>query len=440
MIPQRYKSQTGNPDNGDPVPELTRFLGLAVFIAWPKGKKGTSKRWGHLTLAHMTPEYLGKLKAGNIGVVMGEQSGGLCAIDIDDNGLVEPFLQANPALADTFQTHGSRGRVFWIRLIGDSPRTVKLKTVAGEDAGEFRSTGSQSIAWGTHPDTKKPYQWAVQKPVVEIKLGSINWPKCFNTPAFSFAEADLQSNSCRGSITENNLQKQNCRKSFAQKGVTEASDVIGGSLRASVCVRASGTIKNLEDVLRLCVPTKVHENNNLLFQLARGVLNLERLEHCVYSPSQLRAVFNEWYKRALPFLRSGQSRDAYLVEFMNAKKHATKPLGGNTIGEAWSLAQSEPLPPEAKMFDEECNQRLVALCFQLQRLNGDKPFYISTRDCQRHLGLDTPHEAAKLLTALQQMGIIELVEKGGARRATRYRYLSYAPKSSIPERKKCSPD
>jgi hypothetical protein len=40
------------------------------------------------------------------------------------------------------------------------------------------------------------------------------------------------------------------------------------------------------------------------------------------------------------------------------------------------------------------------------------------------LGLETAHEAAKWLTALQEMGIIEVAAKGNARQATRYHFKS----------------
>ena len=332
-LPKR-KQKAGSPDEREPVPALKKFLGSAVFIAWPKGVKGTNKRWKHLTVAAMTPEYLAKLKNGNIGVALGKVSGGLCAIDIDKDSLVEPFLNANPALTNTFQTHGSRGRVFWIRLKGSYPnKTCKLKTLSSEDAGEFRSNGSQSIVWGIHPDTNAPYQWLVKRPVVEIELDSINWPECFDSPTFSFAEADLQSGSHRDNVSEDDLQKQVCRVGFTQQGFTESSDVIGDSLCASVCEGGAGTIKNLEDILRLCVPSKIHENNQMLFKLARGILNLERLEQHTYSLAQCLDVFKEWYRRSCSFLRPGQSRDEYLAEFMNAKKHAKTPLGGNAIDE-----------------------------------------------------------------------------------------------------------
>lgn len=168
----------------DPVPKLLKLLGSpVVFINWPKGVKATYRKWGHLTVGDMTPEYLAKLPSGNIGVGLGKVSGNLCAIDLDDDALVEPFLAINPQLRETLQTHGSRGRVFWVRFGGEYPqRTVKLKTASGADAGEFRSNGSQSIVWGIHPGTQKPYEFVVEQPVVEVEFSSIQWPKQISNP------------------------------------------------------------------------------------------------------------------------------------------------------------------------------------------------------------------------------------------------------------------
>src|SRR5206468_6601766 len=126
------------PSNGDNlVSELQRLLGPStVFIKWPVGVKAVRLKWGHMRASHMTPEYLADLANGNVGVALGDVSQFLCAIDLDRDELIEPFLALNPRLRDTLQTHGARGRVFWVRLLGDYPsRTVKLKTLQGDDAG-----------------------------------------------------------------------------------------------------------------------------------------------------------------------------------------------------------------------------------------------------------------------------------------------------------------
>ncbi len=120
------------------VAELKELLGeLVVFIGWPRGVKGTRRKWKHLRPEDMTPAYLSKLPRGNIGVALGEVSGGLCAIDLDSEELVQPFLAVNAHLSETLQTHGSRGCVFWIRLIGKYPdHTFKLSTVPRK-SGQF---------------------------------------------------------------------------------------------------------------------------------------------------------------------------------------------------------------------------------------------------------------------------------------------------------------
>src|SRR6185369_1250558 len=129
----------------------------------------------------MTPSYLDQLD-GNIGIALGEPSRGLCAIDIDEDPLVEVFLKSNPGL-DTLQTHGNRGRVFWIRFKDDYPeKTSKLKDREGQPLGEFRSTGSQSIVSGIHPDSGKPYQLVDKRPAARIDFKSLHWPASISNP------------------------------------------------------------------------------------------------------------------------------------------------------------------------------------------------------------------------------------------------------------------
>ena len=52
----------------------------------------------------------------NIAVYLGKASGGLCAIDFDADEDLAAFLAANPKLARTTQTRGSRGGMVWVRI------------------------------------------------------------------------------------------------------------------------------------------------------------------------------------------------------------------------------------------------------------------------------------------------------------------------------------
>ena len=135
-----------------------------------------------MTIADMTPAYLKSLAGGNVGVALGEKSGNLVALDVDADELVGPFIAANPIFKTTLQTHGARGRVFWLRMAGGYPRTTKkLKDQACEDCGEFRSNGGQTIIHGIHPNGKAYEVVNCARPVT-VDFASIVWPSQISNP------------------------------------------------------------------------------------------------------------------------------------------------------------------------------------------------------------------------------------------------------------------
>jgi hypothetical protein len=420
------------------VNELRELLGHDVLLlAWPKGTKGTWKKWGHLTVASMTPGYLKKLAGGNIGVALGMKSGNLIALDVDDDRLVESYLASNRYLNDTLQTHGARGRVFWLRMAGDYPaKTVKLKTNSGDDCGEFRSNGSQSIIYGIHPNGN-PYQVVnMVKPLV-IDFASIVWPKEISNPP-NFKPELLVNDTERRSygVTES--------RSHRETDVTDETDAM---LCASVPVSeayispfvgASGSDsppapfdkKNVDfsnltiaDAVALAMPNRVHQNNDCLFTLGRAVKKLESNSGQTFTPAQLHDVFNEWHGLAMPFLRKELTRDDYLIQFMNAYQSAKIPLGEDGVKMAWKRAQENPLPPEAISHFEDADKRLlVALCRELQIIHGQQPFFLSARTVQQLFRLESHIEPARWLRSFCVLKILNEVEKGKGVRASRYRF------------------
>ena len=125
-------------------------------------------------------------RGGNIGVLLGPSSGNLCAIDIDTDAEVEPFLELNPKLASTLRTNGASGCQIWIRVVGEYPArriNSKLK-VSGTDnkksVAEWRGgNGIQSVIYGKHPQPKPKvrYRFAVETLAIEVNFDEINWPE-----------------------------------------------------------------------------------------------------------------------------------------------------------------------------------------------------------------------------------------------------------------------
>ena len=345
----------------------------------------------------MTPAYLARLQKGNIGVALGKRSGGLCVIDFDRDGLDKDFLTLNAHLKHTLQTHGARGRSFWIRFKGPYPeRTRKLKSNSGEDLGEFRSNGTQSIVWGVHPNGDW-YMRMMERPALVVDFASIKWP------------AEIANPPRIGGCTEETEEAEEAEET---KEAEEAE-----------VIKWVFAVKTIEQALAISTPTRVHENNALLFTLARAVKALEEQE-TKFKPAQLKDIFQQWYARSVKFLRPGQTKEDYMIEFMKAYQRAKYPLGSVIIPKAWKLAQEQPLPPEAAQFEEPKRQLLVALCKQLQILAGNEPFYLSARTVQGLFKQESHSTAATWLQAFCTLQIIKKVQQGNTKRATRYKYIT----------------
>ena len=401
------------------VSKLRDLLGHDVLLlAWPKGSKGTKKKWGHLTVVAMTPAYLKKLEHGNIGVALGAKSGNLIALDVDDDNLVEPYLALNPFLNDTLQTHGRRGRVFWLRMAGDYPnKTVKLKTHSGDDCGEFRSNGSQSIIHGIHPDTSNPYQVVNMVKPLAVDFASIVWPPEISNPPKLKTELLVND-------TERQSDGVTEQQSHRETDVTDDTEaIVGESLVSKALSPLSEPVcHTIDEAVQLALPDKTHQNNDRLFTLARAVKTLE-IQSGKFTPAQLRDVFSRWYKLAAEFLRPEQTRDEYMTQFLNAYASAKIPLGEGIITQAWKQAQEKPLPPEAIENFEDQNLRLVvALCRELQIMAGKEPFYLSARTVQRLTKQESHATAARWLRSLCVLKILDETEKGRGVRASRYRF------------------
>jgi hypothetical protein len=141
------------------VEQLRDLLGGdVVLLPIKRGHKGPSGKemegWQTFTPARMQePEYLARLNHGaNIGVLLGK---GLVTIDLDRDEVVEPFLKLNPTLLETLRSRRKRGCNLWVRIKGAHPKSCKLRTRSGEEWGEWRADGNQTVIDGEAIDRKR---------------------------------------------------------------------------------------------------------------------------------------------------------------------------------------------------------------------------------------------------------------------------------------------
>jgi P4 family phage/plasmid primase-like protien len=181
------------------IEKLTALLPLgAVLLAYNLYVKFPTKEgWQKIQwLDTQSAEYQSKLcdaaeRGGNIGVLLGAAD--LVTIDLDDDALIDPFLALNPKLRTTLRTRGARGCQIWMVMTGDYPKfgTHGLKR-NGQAIGEWRcsgpDSGAQSVIWGMHPDTRKPYAFLVDAPAIKIGYSEIVWPEWIERPPHIEAE------------------------------------------------------------------------------------------------------------------------------------------------------------------------------------------------------------------------------------------------------------
>ncbi len=167
--------------------ELIELFGAdTVFLRVGKfSKVPIDKAYTKITLEQSrTPAYQQALidhikSGGSIGVLLGPVSGDLIAIDLDSDEEAETFLELNPVLRKALRSKGARGFQLWLRIQGQYHQKSGDIFLAGEAKrkfAEWRSKGRQSVIYGRHQKTRKPYQILVAAAPLTIAFDEIKWP------------------------------------------------------------------------------------------------------------------------------------------------------------------------------------------------------------------------------------------------------------------------
>lgn len=186
----RLTAEEENAETDRVLTEIGRIFAGTNPLPIPcmRGTKKPTISWGKLTHdvlekeRNRQEEYDQRLKqailaGGNIAIKLGPDSGDLVAIDLDDDELVEPFLNTNPKFDTTLRTRGAKGCQFWFKMIDDYPKEVRRLQINGrtDGTGEWRGGQCISIVWGVHPNGMR-YQRINDVPVIEFAFKDIVWP------------------------------------------------------------------------------------------------------------------------------------------------------------------------------------------------------------------------------------------------------------------------
>ena len=391
-----------------------------LLLPCGKGTKKPTIKWGNLTAADMSdPKHLSALnRAGNIGVALGHVSGGLCSVDIDDDGWVEPFQQKNPTLRDTTCTRGARGCNLWMRIEGEYPRTHHIKQ-DGEGVGEFRADKCYTIISGTHPSGSQ-YQYLNETKPIALPYQSLVWPES--------GEAKHTTSSVSLNTQYSILHPIS---SILYNNGTPTSATNTDSVLERIQARRSAVAS-----FKHTHPALVEVYSTLIESRFRGIVGGRNAFVVEAVPFLFRAVAPQFILPLVShFYRCNQplfndSMEAHMQE-------AQAMLEGVAETYLQELAEAERVIYQAL---EEREQTLFRICRDLALCgeSEDKPplvFYVPLTRFGQRLGLAGMQVQRDLMTLIGY-GIIEQVEKGRQWKegqkanAGRYRYVLATPTPS----------
>jgi hypothetical protein len=180
------------------------------------------------------------------------------------------------------------------------------------------------------------------------------------------------------------------------------------------------TLETLEHTL----PPTVGHRNHQVFELARALKSIPRLADA--AADDLEPLVRRWHELGVARGVIGtRPFEETWIDFLYAYPRVKFPKGAEPMTAIFQRARSADPPPAALRYEHLGLRLLVALCRELQRVSGEKPFFLGCRTAGKLLGVD--HVTAwRWLFLLQHHHVIHEEEKGDwrKRRASRYRYLA----------------
>jgi hypothetical protein len=167
------------------------------------------------------------------------------------------------------------------------------------------------------------------------------------------------------------------------------------------------------------LPNSQGQRNKCLFNLARNLKSLSPAG----TPDDYRHVVAEWHQLARPNIGTV----SFLVSWEDFCRgwNAVRQPFGEVLGAAVAKASSTKtaIPDRlARLGYSDIDWRLILICAELQRNEGTKPFFLSSRIAGELVGCHFT-DAASMLRTFVEDGVLELVKLGTGAVASRYRYV-----------------
>lgn len=338
----------------------------------------------------------------NVAVILGSVSGGLCCLDFDDMGFYEQWKHENNALADRLPTaQTSRGMHVYFR--SNLTKTKKREKL------DIKASGYCLLPPSLHSDKRTVYRWIIQPngEIPKLSLSDLGIKNLTEETEDTEAIASLSSLSLPSS---HSLQSSQSSPSSVK------------AINSKLVLWENLDMKNRDFVkraIKCTLPSKKGYRNFLIFQFCRWLKGNPEFEN--HTAGQLKPLVKLWHERALPFIGT-KIFDETWADFAYGWNKVKYPKGNGALKAAVDKALNAQQPIIAETIYEKAEIRLlVRVCYELQFLQQEEPFWVSWNDAAWILGVSSP-TAGKWLCMLEADNVIQKVEEHTFKYAARYRW------------------
>jgi hypothetical protein len=180
------------------------------------------------------------------------------------------------------------------------------------------------------------------------------------------------------------------------------------------------SVTSVEEAIASTIPDGTGQRNRRIFEFARALKSLQ--EYADADAGALQGIVKQWHERALPHIGTKPFDDTW-GDFVNGWKRVKFPRGQGALADVLAKAGAAADPPWALRYESESTRLLIRLCAELQRHAGADPFFLSCPTAGNLVFGGDRMTAWRRFGMLVADGVLEVVERHTASKATRYRFL-----------------
>ncbi|MFC1739245.1 bifunctional DNA primase/polymerase [Planctomycetota bacterium] len=372
--------------------------GINVLPAFYKGKSPPKGfEWQKYKTQRVTEqelyEWFGDGKWKNISAVTGPISGGLTALDFDSSKAYRWWTKKNPELAKKLPTSKSaRGYHVFFRS------TLNKDDTASFIKMDIKAKGLVSLPPSMHNSGKR-YEWLIPLPDNVSQLPLLN-PYDWNLEDFT----------------------DGIDGSDGSEGI-DGNEGVGKSGLNTLKQFKSKSKRIIIEAIESTLPTGHRQRWKLLFLFARKLKKVEKIKEL--SADDIMFIADLWHEKALPNIKT-KSLIMTQERFKNAWEDAKYPPGNGMsleIAKEAAFSSAEPMAELKDYEGEKVIEKIIRLCFELQRLAGpDDVWFLPTNKAYELFGISHSW-LSTLLNKLCNDTIIKKMKKHTKHRCTRYKYI-----------------